>query len=104
MITINLLKDEFLITDQKKKEKKENSRNVNKACEYFLGPPLGISSYQFRKQKNITPYKANINKDLSFILPFAKKKQSGSNKYEYVTIINNKSFSTFGFRPKIEKL
>jgi hypothetical protein len=32
------------------------------------------------------------------------KKTTGSNKYEYVTRANNKSFSTFGFPPKIEKL
>ena len=51
------------------------------------------------------PYRANTNKRSSLILPLAMIKQSGSSKYEYMSISNKrKSFPDFGFVPKIEKL
>lgn len=56
------------------------------------------------KQKKTIPYNAIGSKTLSLNLLLVSKKQSGSSKYEYMTMFNSKSFSKFGFSPKIEKL
>ena len=50
-----------------------------------------------------SPYNAMVAGILSLNLQRNKRKAKGRIKYEYVTI-KYKSFSKFGFEPKVEKL
>jgi len=56
-----------------------------------------------RKANTNSPYDAIVTGILSLNLQRNKRKAKGRIKYEYVTI-KYKSFSKFGFEPKVEKL